>query len=740
MEGTLPITQLPQAATTEEAATTDGVLSSIGPALQSVLPPSAGAAPVGEDGQPTTTAQADSSILGPAFAGPVLPSPSRAADAGVLGSIEASPPEPVREEVPFVLNAAPVLEQRASDAVESAVLAHPEVHTPPPLPPPLPPAAVAPLTGGVLTAPPDHVTEGAQDEDTPAPPLPPAPTGSMNEPAQQKTVEEKESLTGAANPTPTDDHTSGGDSANDTAAITMKDLFGALFQMDTTTAKQPIQDPTLVDTRSILFSHFGEFIREEDIELGETDDLTREMQANKEARHRAELERLFGVTGTDVLAAQSLEPFGMLRSSLPTPPTLGPQEEMWLVEMPKVEPNRQTMHADPQPFFPSSCTYLQSDARMLYTPYNVMRWTYLSAKKLFMSNSRIVRWSDGSSTLHIGTDVYSLQQAKSQAALHLLGNPAVVEKGPVALPSLVATVKPDRHLVLESTGAVSVERAVITESLQHRTIASKQKLGYSTATLPAIDWTKPVKGRNPYEEYVAMEYDRRQKEMARRAKEGRPMSLAEQIEMEQEMLQHLRTTSAEVLLEQQNEARREAALRVARAQDARAAGTSHRSRFDRDLGLGGDLSAFGGAELAAQEGTVDDASEDQSGSEAEEARETAADDDYEFMLNDMRRKRDREDAEERRAKVAKHEEEQRVRFAPLMSALEALVGQLPMGSDAYGSVDGTLEFLKSGSFATGIVVKEVPVMLREVADELPEVDTTAVRAAFEAIFPGALEA
>lgn len=218
------------------------------------------------------------------------------------------------------------------------------------------------------------------------------------------------------------------------------------------------------------------------------------------------------------------------------------------------------------------------------------------------------------------------------------------------------------------------------------------------------------------------------------------MSLAEQIEMEQEMLQHLRTTSAEVLLEQQNEARREAALRVARAQDARAAGTSHRSRFDRDLGLGGDLSAFGGAELAAQEGTVDDASEDQSGSEAEEARETAADDDYEFMLNDMRRKRDREDAEERRAKVAKHEEEQRVRFAPLMSALEALVGQLPMGSDAYGSVDGTLEFLKSGSFATGIVVKEVPVMLREVADELPEVDTTAVRAAFEAIFPGALEA
>lgn len=270
------------------------------------------------------------------------------------------------------------------------------------------------------------------------------------------------------------------------------------------------------------------------------------------------------------------------------------------------------------------------------------------------------------------------------------------------------------------------------------------------------------------------------------------MTMAEQMAMEQEMLAHLRQSSAEELREEgaaeEEEAQRmrsharpttelaqeahapqthERGLRrVGRREGggAAAATARPRSRLDRDLGLTDDR-AGGGYDWAdaraVRPGGEDSEDADESGGEEGDARN-----EYEVMLDAMRRRRARDDreheeddedddnnrqrrrsrggaergqekdgVEERHNRLARREDEQRQRFATLITALQELTTRLPTDSDAYGSATGTLEFLRGGSFATGIVQKEIPLMLREIAEELPLMDTSGVRFAFNNIFP-----
>lgn len=109
-------------------------------------------------------------------------------------------------------------------------------------------------------------------------------------------------------------------------------------------------------------------------------------------------------------------------------------------------------------------------------------------------------------------------------------------------------------------------------------------------------------------------------------------------------------------------------------------------------------------------------------------------DDYEKIMAEMAAKHERDANDERTRKVARYEQTQRERFDSLIKALQKLVSQLPMESDAFGSVQGTLQFLRSGVFAAGIVEKEIPLMLKEVAEQLPDISTHDVAASYEQIF------
>ena len=78
-----------------------------------------------------------------------------------------------------------------------------------------------------------------------------------------------------------------------------------------------------------------------------------------------------------------------------------------VVRFPVVQPNRQILHMDPKPFDASTETPLESNHRNVYTPFNVIRQRLVNGQA--QGNARVVRWSNGDTTLHIGTDVYAME-------------------------------------------------------------------------------------------------------------------------------------------------------------------------------------------------------------------------------------------------------------------------------------------------------------------------------------------
>ncbi|ORC92185.1 uncharacterized protein TM35_000043990 [Trypanosoma theileri] len=513
---------------------------------------------------------------------------------------------------------------------------------------------------------------------------------------------------------------------DDDAPLAVEDLFGELFEVGD---QRPV-DPVLIDTRNMLLNLFGSFIREEDVDFEDEKQtkLVKEMADNKAAARFAVVEKWFGEAGAAALEDQRIESFGCLQSSLPDKPDVGPYEKLWLTDMPKIAPNRQTLHMDPKPFLPSCCTPLKNTDRMLYTTQNVIRWAHHQGTNTFMSNSRVVRWSDGSVTLHVGSDIFTLQPSK-ESALTMLARPAVVRKGKIGIPAMVSTLNPDEHFVVEGATAASIEEAVIAESAQFRSVSTQHNLAYATPTLPNINWNNIKTVRNPVEEYIIKEYNRRQKIIEQRKKEGRPMTLTEQMEMENELLQRLQTLSVDELMVQQQEQQREAALRAATRQQT----TSRRSRFDRNMDLEGGVDNVPGEdrfETRVKGENNDDDDDDYDDDDANNNNDDDGEEDYETMLENMRQKRQREDEaedNERIRRIQRLEGTQASRYSGLMEALREVITLLPAGSNARGSVQGTLDFLGTGAFSVGVVEKEVPLMMEEVTNEFPELDLSRVR-------------
>ncbi|KAG5466866.1 hypothetical protein LSCM1_01043 [Leishmania martiniquensis] len=525
----------------------------------------------------------------------------------------------------------------------------------------------------------------------------------------------------------------GGAHAPAAMALTMQALFGPIFQAEELD-KAAAKDPGLIDTRSILQDLFGGGIREDDVRLFQEERygieaLAREMKVNKEVLVCEEGARYFGSGGANVLRADQAVPFTLLESSLPeswrenwekaTTPS-------WLLDMPVIFPNRQTLHADPRPCDPSTCAYLESNKFMLYTPSNVLRWSVHEGG--VSSNSRIVHWSDGSMTMHIGNDVLTLLPSQ-ESTLNLLGEALEVGKAGMKIEAVIASTVPEKHLTARLGEAVSIEAALAQERRQREIENRHRNLPYADSPMPPIDWAHPRKGRTIQEEFVCEEYEMREREMKRRMKDGRPMTLAEQLQLEARLQDHVTGTSTEQLQAEREDQLRQAALKTA----LRAGNRSHkRSRFDRDLDLHG---GTGNGQDVGVDPFLRDKEDNGAHDDDEEVSET---DSFEQQLAEMYARNNASETTAASTKKGLTAEARGSRYDGLAAALRALLAHIPLNAEAFASVDGTLAFISLKDTPEDVVRTEVPKMLAEVAAELPTVSTQRVQEELAALFPGEL--
>ncbi|CBZ30836.1 conserved hypothetical protein [Leishmania mexicana MHOM/GT/2001/U1103] len=522
----------------------------------------------------------------------------------------------------------------------------------------------------------------------------------------------------------------GGAHAPAVMGLTMQALFGPIFQveeLDRATAK----DPGLIDTRSILHDLFGGAIREDDVHLFQEERygvemLAREMKMNKDVLVYEEGARYFGSAGADVLRADQNVPFTLLESSLPErwdekrERTATPS---WLLDMPVIFPNRQTLHADPRPCDPSTCAYLESNKFMLYTPTNVLRWNV--SDKGVSSNSRIVRWSDGSMTMHVGNDVLTLLPSQ-ESTLNLLGETLEVGKAGMEIDAVIASTVPQKHLTARLGEAASIEAALAQERRQRELANRDRNLPYADSAMPSINWARPRKGRSIHEEFVREEYEMREREMKRRIKDGRPMTLAEQLQLEARLQDHVTNASAEQLQAEREDQLRRAALKAAQRAENR---SQKRNRFDRDLDLHGgtDSGRVMGGDPFLRDKEDDERDSDEDVSDV---------DSFEQQLADMYARNNATDATTEPAEKKPKSERSNSRYNGLAAALRSLLTQIPMNAEAFASVDGTLTFISMNDTPEDVVRSEVPKMLAEVTAELPMVNTQRVKEELAALFPG----
>lgn len=449
------------------------------------------------------------------------------------------------------------------------------------------------------------------------------------------------------------------------------DLFGEHFHA--VRDGDDIVDPEYLDAHTIMERAFGSYYGEAgdiDASAGSAEALRQLVLEARGEDARLDLVEVFGPDinlkahkAHDLLREDAS--FGILKSTLPqSSPALRRCKTLWLVELAKVDPNRQILHADPLPYRPSQVTQpLVSTERRLFTSQNVMRWAYIKERQQYVSNARLVRWSDESYTLHVGRDMYELA-VSTQNSLSALAAQNTVHKCGTSLSALTAVQGYDERMIARTADAASIKEALVAENQKHRATEVQNRVGIPFgAPLPKIDMKKHGKERTAVEEWVMKERDKRRKEILARAQAGRPMMIAEQLEAEQQMMEKIRTAAIEDLrLEQEAEAR-ESALR---------SGTGGRSRR-QNLSYDND----------AQEG-----------------------DNWEKIMSDINngsstRPRGEDDEEEADllmpTRKSHRPESTATSFDERHHLLEALAAQLPQGSESAALVQSVMAMLKKSS-------------------------------------------
>lgn len=215
-----------------------------------------------------------------------------------------------------------------------------------------------------------------------------------------------------------------------------------------------------------------------------------------------------------------------------------PNAERWLLELFRMGDNRQALHVDPQRFLPDITVPPHTDKRNFYTPHNVIRWAKDDAKGTLYSNARVVMWSDGSATLHVGADCWEVMPSQDAAVNMLAVKTDVMVHGATGeevLPDCWSQASHwDKHVRLvpvndRNTLSLYVEN----EAKVRRARSEAQKVPLAVGGIPEPSPNAkgvPTRPMTLEEEVLAMARHRVEKEYAARLKSGNPMSLREQIE------------------------------------------------------------------------------------------------------------------------------------------------------------------------------------------------------------------
>lgn len=243
---------------------------------------------------------------------------------------------------------------------------------------------------------------------------------------------------------------------------TVESLFGPHFQP----RRNPIDgsdvplDPAEVDIASIITEHFGiedwaslAFLPEDNVRVidpnllvfqegegcakGEIEDRLEGLIVEHEGFiARDEIAEIFGAEALKLVvesirksASADEQQLPTQMFSLPRPPAARfvpddadqqtkrdeQNSESWLLHLPTIYPNRRSAHIERGPYVPGlTIVRKQSSDRAIYTPLNVLRWAFDESRDVSLSNARLVQWSTGAWTLHIGSDVYAIAPDKTQ--------------------------------------------------------------------------------------------------------------------------------------------------------------------------------------------------------------------------------------------------------------------------------------------------------------------------------------
>eukprot|EP00758_Cryptobia_borreli_P006149 Tbor_TRINITY_DN5093_c1_g2::TRINITY_DN5093_c1_g2_i1::g.14085::m.14085 len=364
------------------------------------------------------------------------------------------------------------------------------------------------------------------------------------------------------------------ESAHLPSGITLKQLFGERFKIPATCIeKYPISasggfftgeggesnynkqmdrwevpsvtvEPKLSDIGAITELIFG--YNEEDFEgvahLYSNychEQLIHEQNLAETKQRLAEAEELFS-------AAAPLQEFGecpnlmtemhAVSSAFPYDKSINkdPMASTLLLTMPTVDPNCQILHFDHVPYHPNLSNDLReaSGDRKVYTSKNVIQWTYNPNTKEYLSNSRIIQWSDGTSSLHIGTEMYTIETFTDQG-LTFLAKEQTMYRGDSSTTALVEAFPVDNHVTLRPC-RTSLGESLVSNRASHN--IKKPLVGVPMDATPGLPSIGSRRGRTPQEDFVDMEREKLRIRAAERAKEGHPMSMSDLLMEDQDIL------------------------------------------------------------------------------------------------------------------------------------------------------------------------------------------------------------
>lgn len=401
--------------------------------------------------------------------------------------------------------------------------------------------------------------------------------------------------------------------------VRLEDLFGDFAAQD----HAPI-DPKEWDAETLIHEVFGAAMTDMDIfhEFHlETDADDHRISIIAQQQHEENLQACVDVFGENALETLGADlGFGAFEHSLSIATCTLPEDpfevanrkrenpglQVWLLEMFKVNPNRQSLHFETEPFHPASASRPESTDRKFFTPQNVIRYVK-GSKGQVLSNARVVRWSDGSATLHVGCDVYELRSNQERNLTFLASHTHMKEEdGKERHNTFVEATQVDRHVVaVPAQGFInSVNEGLVHEKQAlARRARPQEAVGFLSNAVPVLRNPKEIQANKgpemtPEEAFMQFLRKKTQQRIEQQRREGIPFTAAQIIAMELDDLEAVTRATEDSTIDVRLAQLREEAKQANNARTVhRAAKTS--SKFDRSTALqnldgSGEAYAYGG--------------------------------------------------------------------------------------------------------------------------------------------------